>query len=59
MWDKIRPHELALFVLGAGLLIWDVVIYTPAEVAEPLLVFYGTLLGLPLVLRGDKKRNGD
>lgn len=60
MWARIRIHEVALFLLGAGLLIWDVTIYTPGDVSEPLLVFYASLLGLPLVLRGDKRRrDGD
>lgn len=56
-WKDVRG--ICLFTLGAGLTIWDVTIYTPGTVDPPMLAFYGMLLGLELVLRGDeKRRNG-
>jgi hypothetical protein len=59
VWPHVKTHDLALFLLGACLAIWDIMISTPGEVSEPLLVFYAALLGLPFVMHRDRKRNGE
>lgn len=54
-------RNLALWLLGAGLVVWDVTIYTPGTAEPYLLVFYAALLGLPFLLGADewlrRKRN--
>ena len=56
-WAGIDLRAAALFVLGAALLIWDVMISTPGELSEALLVLYAAMLGLPFMILGDVKRN--
>lgn len=56
MWARI--HEIALFVLGAGLLILDVAVISPGEVNDNLLLFYAALMGLGPVLNWDRKKRG-
>lgn len=57
-WRDVRG--IALFTLGVGLTIWDLVIFTPGTAEPAALLFYGALMGVEFVLRGDeKRRNGN
>jgi hypothetical protein len=52
-----RREDIA-WIVGIVLILWDILYFTPGEVSQGALVVYGGLLGLPLVLRADKKLNG-
>ena len=56
MWRPKR--ETIAWIVGIGLILWDVLYFTPGEVSQGALVVYGGLLGLPFVLRVDRKLNG-